>query len=99
MSPLRCYGCGEPDGNCNCAEGLCSDDDVRPEHQKWLSAQIVKLMFGAECVDNIRVARVGDRDAEAQYAKQLEKGCCGYVDEYVKHPDGTAYMVGFNYGH
>jgi hypothetical protein len=61
--------------------------------------QVIAMTAGYEYVDNVRIAHVGDRDAEAQYARRFNKGCCGFVDTYVKHHDGTTYAVGFNHGH
>jgi len=97
MSASRCYGCGEFDSACRCKTKY--DLPVLPEHKEWMSKTVVQETRDSEYVNNIRVARVGDVDAETAYAEKKEKGCCGFVDIVVKHKDGTLYMLGYNYGH
>ena len=99
--PLRCYGCGDPDDMCQCVSrwNLDGDQRVAPKHRDWMARQLVAMTAGSDYVDNVRIARTGDRDAEIEYARRLGKGCCGFVDSYVRHPDGTTYAVGYNHGH
>jgi len=54
--------------------------------------------MGATCVDNMRVARVGDRQHHHRYMRQKKHGCCGSHDFIVTLSDGQ-YHLGFNYGH
>jgi hypothetical protein len=51
-----------------------------------------------DCMDNFRVARVGDRQRLHHYMKQKNNGCCGSVDVIITI-EGVNYHVGFNYGH
>lgn len=52
----------------------------------------------ATCVDNMRVAKVGNRQHFHHYTKQKKRGCCGSHDFLVTLSDGQ-YHLGFNYGH
>lgn len=51
-----------------------------------------------DCVDNVRVAKVGNRQHYHHYHRQKVRGCCGSHDVIVTLSDGQ-YYLGFNYGH
>lgn len=53
----------------------------------------------AMCVDNWRVARLGNSPQMRRYRRQQKRGCCGSHDIIRRGPDGNTYMLGFNYGH
>lgn len=78
-------------------------EEVLPEKiVSWASSKLqhYKNAMQEHCVDNYRVARVGNTCQERRYKRQVEKGCCGFFDtiEICRH-DGKAYKLGFNYGH
>lgn len=54
------------------------------------------------CMDNFRIAIVGDEEAEKAYEEAYEEakgnGCCGYEDRIVD-VNGRSYKIGCNYGH
>lgn len=52
-----------------------------------------------EYMDNYRVARVDDGDAQRRYEEARDSGCCGSHDVDLTGPDGHVYSLGFNYGH
>lgn len=52
-----------------------------------------------DCVDNIRIAKIGNSSQKRRYRKQQKSGCCGFMDVIREAPDGQRYMVGCNYGH
>lgn len=53
-----------------------------------------------ECVDNHRLALVGEASDEAEYDEAARTGCCGSVDvELGPSPSGRTYRYGFNHGH
>jgi len=66
----------------------------------WASRRLAALQGKEACVDNFRVARVGNTCQERRYRRQVKDGCCGFMDiiEICPH-DGHAYRLGFNYGH
>lgn len=93
---LRCYCCGESDSiGCSCS----IDGAVAPQHQRFVVAKLAQAMAACDCVDNIRVARDGDMDQMADYARRFHEGCCGFYDTFEIHPDGSVYLIGFNHGH
>jgi hypothetical protein len=51
------------------------------------------------CIDNERIARVGDLEQEREYEDRKSNGCCGADDNEFIGADGHTYMIGFNYGH
>lgn len=64
----------------------------------WLRAKMAELTWGADCVDNTRVATVGKSRQLRCYNRQRAEGCCGSSDTKVTH-GGKIYLMGFNYGH
>ena len=65
-----------------------------------VAAMMVVAEEDYEYVDNVRVARVGDKAEEEAYEDQKQHGCCGYYDDEVgPSPGGHQYRWGFNYGH
>lgn len=60
-------------------------------------AKMIRLVNDS-CIDNYRVCKVGDVESEDKYQKQLEDGCCGFIDREF-HFDNDIYRIGFNYGH
>lgn len=75
-------------------------DDVLPDDiVAWANAALFKASEGDDCVDNFRVARVGNTSQQRRYRKQKENGCCGSEDFIATGPDGNRYRLGFNYGH
>jgi len=75
-------------------------DDVLPvEIRRWANTELAKAMDGLDCVDNARVALVGNTGQVRRYNRQRESGCCGSSDFQATGPDGNRYMLGFNFGH
>ena len=54
-----------------------------------------------QCVDNIRIFRLGDREGEKQYQIKRGRGCCGFEDfvHYYDYDTKEDYLFGFNHGH
>jgi hypothetical protein len=50
------------------------------------------------CIDNTRLAVIGDKDQEAAYEAQERDGCCGFFDRKVNIA-GRLHWIGCNYGH
>lgn len=78
-------------------------DTVLPDRiVMWASRrlQAIKNEMQESCVDNYRVARVGNTCQERRYRRNKKQGCCGFLDiiEMCPH-DGLPYRLGFNYGH
>jgi hypothetical protein len=60
----------------------------------------------AECIDNLRIARVGYTSSMLEYNRQLADGCCGFADEefvFARRVGPlcfkSTWKIGFNYGH
>jgi len=68
---------------------------------RWAERRIQEEVeeLEATCVDNWRVARLGNSPQMRRYRRQQKRGCCGSHDIIRKGPDGNKYMLGFNYGH
>lgn len=67
--------------------------DVADHLETWFSEN-----DGYECMDNFRVARVGNWQEEMAYEVQKNSGCCGVYDDEIEIDD-VKYRVGFNHGH
>ncbi len=95
--PDRCHGCGEVVAACTCR----TIEGVLPKHSRWVNAEFDKILedYTSDNADNFRAARTTDAQAVMIYNEKKDRGCCGSMDTEVKHPDGTVYMLGFNYGH
>ena len=68
----------------------------------WASYRLSQLEqeIGDPCVDNYRVAKVGNTCQSRRYRRQADRGCCGFFDCIELCPiDGKPYRLGFNYGH
>jgi hypothetical protein len=66
----------------------------------WASRRLNELSRDESCVDNYRVAKVGNTCQERRYRRQKNRGCCGFYDIVDLCPiDGKSYRLGFNYGH
>lgn len=75
-------------------------DEVLPDDiVAWANAVLFKASEGDDCVDNFRVARVGNTSQQRRYRQQKENGCCGSEDFIATGPDGNLYRLGYNYGH
>ena len=75
-----------------------------PVEGDWLVQQLATFWEKAadqyDCVDNVRLARVGDTNDEEQYDESKREGCCGFEDvTFGPSPGGHTYNFGFNYGH
>lgn len=57
-----------------------------------------KLTADLDCVDNRRVAEVGNKKHMSQYRYQQRNGCCGSTDTTVV-VEGRTFAIGCNYGH
>ena len=100
MSQSRCYGCGEPDESCRCTGAISITlPGLSDQHRRWLARRMAVDSADDEYASNFRIARVGNPEDEQAYAAKKEHGCCGSTDSFVKHPDGTVFAVGWNYGH
>lgn len=75
------------------------DDVLPPKIVHWASREIQRRSNGLDCVDNARVARVGNTAQVRRYRMQHKHGCCGFEDWQALGPDGKVYMLGFNFGH
>lgn len=52
------------------------------------------------CIDNFRLAEVGNAKQCKEYEKQMKDGCCGFYDEAIQSPiTHKSYLYGCNYGH
>lgn len=66
----------------------------------WASRRLQEITRELACVDNYRVARVGNTCQERRYRRQEKRGCCGFLDVIDVCPvDGKPYRLGCNYGH
>lgn len=74
-------------------------DVLPPEIVRWASETLDRAAKGLDCVDNYRVARMGNTGQVRRYKRQKDGGCCGFSDTVAVGPDGNKYMLGFNYGH
>jgi len=74
------------------------EDRVHPDDLDAIKAWFDDHPSDDPCRDNERVALVGDAEAEDQYDRQFDGGCCGFVDEEIE-VNGRRYRVGFNEGH
>ena len=63
------------------------------EAYRWMHETVTD-----DCIDNHRYAYLNDAAMMAQYAKQIESGCCGQFDRMVRI-GGRSALVGCNYGH
>ena len=73
-------------------------NEARLRAQKFLDKMIEDQEL--DCVDNERIALVGDMEQEAAYGETQAEGCCGFLDElYIDSETGMTFMVGCNYGH
>lgn len=52
-----------------------------------------------DCMDNVRVALVGDKEQEERYDQAEAGGCCGSFDIVHTCKSGREYRIGCNYGH
>lgn len=67
--------------------------DTEAEAWAWLEGAI-----DDHCVDNHRLAWVGDEASEAAYEAAQAQGCCGSAD-YLVTIAGRQARIGCNYGH
>jgi hypothetical protein len=77
-------------------------EEVLPrEVVEWASERLRARISESslDCVDNDRVARVGNTGQVRRYNRQRALGCCGFADWIETGPDGRRYMLGLNYGH
>lgn len=78
------------------------DTQYGREESRFLALAIAALHEAEEydCVDNYRIAIVGDAESEAAYEEAQRQGCCGFVDVKLgPSPSGRSYLYGFNHGH
>lgn len=66
---------------------------------KWANGVLGESSKGEDCVDNYRVARIGNTSQQRRYRRQKRAGCCGCKDFVRQGPDGVRYMLGYNFGH
>jgi hypothetical protein len=52
-----------------------------------------------DCMDNCRIATVGNAAEEAAFDEAERGGCCGCMSITLKTADGVEFLYGFNYGH
>ena len=61
-------------------------------------ASLIRQTGQDPCMDNFRIAEVGNKEQEVAYEKQRAAGCCGSIDAVFDFDD-KKYRIGFNYGH
>jgi hypothetical protein len=66
---------------------------------EWANSIINVESKDDSCVDNTRVARVGNTGQMRRYRSQQRGGCCGFTDFERVGPDGKRYLLGWNHGH
>lgn len=75
-------------------------DTVLPrEIVAWAYGVLERETSGLDCVDNFRVARLGNTGQMRRYKAQVKAGCCGSTDFIETGPDGQRYLLGANFGH
>lgn len=74
-------------------------NDIPKEDQVELNAIFDGWGLDLECMDNTRVARIGDPDHEEHYERARESGCCGSIDKIHMCSSARQYRIGCNYGH
>ena len=79
-------------------EHLTKNDQAKERAMIWLFETYSEEE--ENCSDNFRIAEMGNSEEEAEYNKQKEKGCCGFIDvSYYDRSTKRSFLVGFNYGH
>jgi hypothetical protein len=80
--------------------------DLTEEDRNWLNGKIDELIgderdsLEYDCIDNRRLARLGEIEEEWEYEDARRNGCCGAADfRFEGAPSGATYLYGFNYGH
>lgn len=75
-------------------------DQVLPRDiVSWAWRTLNDHATGCNCVDNTRVARIGNTAQMRRYRRALKYGCCGFADFEKTAPDGRRYRLGYNFGH
>ncbi len=75
-------------------------DDVLPAPiVTWANRRLAESAKGELCVDNYRVAQIGNTGQMRRYKAAKASGCCGFADFDEVGPDGKRYLLGYNYGH
>jgi hypothetical protein len=71
-----------------------------PDYE-WAEAEIARVAveFERENPDNFRVARSDNEDELLSFEAQRDKGCCGSHEWEATDPEGTRWVLGFNFGH
>ena len=83
----------------------CHQECQRREWHQRVPQQIVewanRIVAGwdLEYCDNVRVADASRPNQKKAYKEQKARGCCGFVDDVQRGPDGRLYWIGCNYGH
>jgi hypothetical protein len=53
-----------------------------------------------EFADNFRVAETSNLDEMDEYQQRMDRGCCGFHDEYWTDKEtGREFAIGCNFGH
>lgn len=72
---------------------------IPEDDKKELEAIFEDWEDSFDCMDNTRVARIGDKEQEDFYYEVQRNGCCGYRDIIKMCSSARQYRVGCNYGH
>jgi hypothetical protein len=65
----------------------------------WAEGELDRVASGFENPDNSRIARANNEDELLTFESSREKGCCGSHEWEATDPEGTVWVLGFNYGH
>jgi hypothetical protein len=65
----------------------------------WAEAELERVAMGYENADTFRVARADNEDEMLSFEALARRGCCGFHEWEATDPEGTRWVLGFNYGH
>lgn len=74
-------------------------DSIPDDDRYEISAVIDAWKDDLDCMDNVRVARMGNEAHEAAYERARDCGCCGFMDIIKMCSSARQYRIGCNYGH
>lgn len=72
---------------------------IPEEDQREINPILDDWSDDLEYMDNLRIARIGDKAQEAAYFDARDQGCCGSVDTIKMCSSARQYRIGCNYGH
>jgi hypothetical protein len=74
-------------------------DSIPEEDQRELNVILPRWEDELECMDNLRIARIGNKAQEETYFYRQAGGCCGFMDTIKMCSSARQYRIGCNYGH